>query len=165
MKNYLLLLLSVATISLASSCKSDGSGNTVEEDQDAIIQADASAEEQAEAILQHNESTTEALDDITQVENMVDVELKEVVVDEKKKAEEKKKILEEQLKKSPNKGKDCNDMLKEYEALVDKFLSGGGIKALNELSAWSNDPLFNTCKKDPNYKDKFKAIENKMEEE
>lgn len=164
MKNYIFLVLSFSMLILNCSCKSD-TNNTEDEDPNAIIQADASASEQAEAIMQQKENSAEALDEFTQVENIVDVKLEEVIVDEEKKAEEQKKILEEQLKKSPNKGKNCEDILKEYEDLVNKFLKGGGVKVLNELSLWTNDPLYNTCKKDPKYRDKFIAIENKMEEE
>lgn len=163
MTKYFFLLISVSMMTLLPSCKSDS--NTSIEDDDAIIQSDASPEEQAEAILQQKENETESLDSITQVENLVEVELEEVYVDKEKKAAEKKKILEEQLKKSPNKGKNCEDILKEYEELVNKFLQGGGANALSELAAWSNDPVFNTCKKDPNFKDRFMAIENKLEED
>jgi hypothetical protein len=163
MKRSFLLFLAISSLSLYTSCKSDSNVNT--EDSDNVIQSDASPEEQAEAILQQKENASEELNDVTQVENIVDVELEEVVVDKEKQAAEKKKILEEQLKQSPNKGKDCDDILKEYEELVNKFLGGGGAKALKELSAWSNDPLYNTCKKDPKYKDRFTAIENKMEED
>ena len=162
MNRYFLIVLGLF-ISI-SACKQDSpQGEAL--DPEGVIISDASAEEQAEAILENMEEKDEALDDIAQVENEVEVELEEVVVDEEKKAAEKKKILEEQLDNSPNKGKNCDDMLKEYEALVDKYLGGGGVSVLKELSEWTNDPLFNTCKNNPAYKDKFAAIEEKMNEE
>ena len=157
-----LFLITCFTFCLMA-CKQDVKSESL--DPEGVIQSDASTEEQAEAILENMEVQDSALEQIAQVENMVDIELEEVIVDEAKKAQEKKEILEAQLDKSPNKGKTCDDMLKEYEDLVNKYLSGGGVAALKELSSWSNDPLFNTCKKNPAFKDKFAAIEEKMEED
>lgn len=163
MKQIQLLSFLVCFTFCFVACKQDVKSEPL--DSEGVIQSDASTEEQAEAILENIEEQNAALEDIDQVENTVEVELEEVFVDEEKKAQEKKEILEAQLDKSPNKGKTCDDMLKEYEDLVNKYLNGGGVAALKELSSWSNDPLFNTCKKNPAYKDKFAAIEEKMEED
>ena len=79
--------------------------------------------------------------------------------------EERKKIIADQMKESPNKGKDCDAVLKDYEKLVNNILKDGFSKHLEEMNKWNNDPLYNACKKLEQYKAKFEALNEKMNED
>lgn len=142
------------------SCNSDGasSGEVTEE----------AVEELAEDFIEKQLAEAEAealanMDEETGVTNEVEVDMEEVSVDVAAKKEQKKEILKEQLKESPNLGKDCESILKEYETLVNQFIKGENVEGvIAQLTKWANDPLFNNCKKNAEYKDRFYDLEEKM---
>lgn len=157
MRNYILTLFAVSIFALIS-CNSDKS-SSVEE------MTEENVEEMAEDLLAQEMAALEeeASSDEEAVTNEVEVALDEVDVDEEAALEQKKEIKKEQLKASPNLGKDCESLLKEYEVMVDKYLKGedkDGV--LKQMAIWANDPIFNRCKKDDAFKDKFFELEEKM---
>ncbi len=154
-----LLLLAFFTSLILFSCKSDSvpAEEVTEEDVEKVAE-DLIAEQLAQA-----EAEAAALAEEETVANEVEVEMDEVNVDQAAKIEEKKEILKEQLKESPNLGKDCESLLKEYGELVDQYVKGENQDAvLAQLAKWSNDVIFNKCRKNPDYADKFYELEDRM---
>lgn len=90
-----------------------------------------------------------------------------VIVDEapKMKPESKKKrdsIIVQQLTESPFRGKSLEDIYAYYEAKVNDYLKTKNKKILTEIADFTNDPLFNVCRKSEAYKSKFRALEKKL---
>lgn len=158
MKNLIFYSLLFASC-LLISCKGDKVvAEEITEENVEDIAADLLEQELAMA-----EELDEDIPEDGAVSNEVEVEMEEVTIDKEKQREEKKAILKEQLKESPNLGKDCESILKEYEELVEKYVSGADKTAvLKKLEGWANDPIFNKCKKNPEYKDRFYDLEEKM---
>lgn len=163
MKN-LYLILGLFIIVGATSCKSD---NASTEEMTEEVKEEA-AEELAEDFVAKQLAEAEAaalaaMDENTGVKNEVEVKLEEVDVDKEAVIEQKKEILKEQLKESPNLGKDCESILKDYEKLVTQYVNGENEEGvLAQLAKWANDPVFNNCKKNAEYKDRFFELEEKM---
>ncbi len=152
MKKQLIFFCFLILIIGFSNCKSDKPSDASVEDiaEDYIAQQLAEAEAEA--------AMTEGA-----VGNEVEVDMKSVTVDQAKVIEQKKEILKEQLKESPNLGKDCESILEEYGKLVDQFVKGTDKdEVMKKLIEWANDPIFNKCKKNPEYKEKFYILESKM---
>ena len=161
MKTFIFSIALFMVLSLFA-CKSDNSADT-EDISDETVEAmvdDIIEEQMAEIELAENaDEQTKA----STVANEVEFELEEVKIDVEKKKAQKKEILSEQYKDSPNRGKDCDRIMKDYEALVNKYLKQEDVEGvLKELGTWANDPIYNRCKKDPAYKDKFYELEEKM---
>ncbi len=164
MKNCILLFALIATLSLGA-CKGDNASAETEEMTEEVIEekVESMAEEILVEELEIEDEVEENVSEEGAVANEVEVELEEVVVDKEKQREEKRAILKEQLKESPNLGKDCESILKDYTALVEKYISGVDQDAVvKQLAEWANDPLYNKCKKDPAYSDQFYDLEEKM---
>ncbi|WP_235299141.1 hypothetical protein [Portibacter marinus] len=145
---------------LFASCKTDQtqSNDEITEEKVEDLAEDLLAEELADVDGFESESAQGG-----GVGNEVEVKLEEVSVDQEKLIEQKREILKEQLKESPNLGKDCESILKEYAELVDKYVSGEDKDAvIKRLAEWANDPIYNKCKKDDAYKDRFYQLEEKM---
>lgn len=143
-----------------TSCKSDATSSTEEISEEKV-------EDMAEDLLEEELAMVEELEATEEPEgtvaNEVEVELEEVKVDREKELAQKREILKEQLKESPNLGKDCESILKEYSDLVDKYVSGEDKDAvIAQLAKWANDPIYNKCKKDDVYKDRFFELEERM---
>lgn len=158
MKKQFLFFVLVLCLGLIA-CGSDKTAKetVTEEDVEDI------AEDFLEKQLAEAEASVEATVEEETVANEVEFELEEVTVDKEAVLAQKKEILKEQLKASPNLGKDCDSIIKEYEELVAQYLKGENEGAvLTKLAEWANDPLFNNCKKNPDYKDKFFELEEKM---
>lgn len=89
------------------------------------------------------------------------------IVDEtpKMKPESKKKrdsIVVQQLTESPFRGKSTYEIFAVYEGKVNEYLKTKNKKILTEIADFSNDPLFNVCRKLEAYKSKFRALEKKL---
>jgi hypothetical protein len=83
----------------------------------------------------------------------------------KMKPESKKKrdsIVVQQLSSSPFRGKSFEEIYNFYEAKVNEYLKTKDKKILSEIADFSNDPLFNGCKKMDNFKNKFNELEKKL---
>ena len=83
----------------------------------------------------------------------------------KMKPESKKKrdsIVVQQLSSSTFRGKSFEEIYKFYEAKVNEYLKTKDKKILSEIADFSNDPLFNGCKKMDNFKNKFNELEKKL---
>lgn len=161
MRKLLFLLLFIPALAFFS-CASGGSDEAKDVSEQTV---DELAEQLVNETPVENIETGEEAEQSNEptIESEVEVELEEVVRDEKAEMEQKMEIKKEQLKSSPNLGKSCDDILKDYEDLVDKFLKDPTNETiLKQFADWANDPLFNKCKSDPAYADKFIAAEDKM---
>ena len=144
------------------ACKSDSSVDPEDISEEAVEEmVDDMIEEQMAEIEVPEDADEETK--ASTVANEVEFEMEEVKIDVEKKKAQKREILKEQYKDSPNLGKDCDSIMKDYEALVGKYLKQEDVEGvLKQLAIWANDPIFNKCKKDPAYKDKFFELEEKM---
>ncbi len=80
---------------------------------------------------------------------------------------DKAKVVEdikELVAESDNKGKTCETMYTEYEALINKLVKDKNNKnLLEELETWSNDIIFQQCKKrDILFSEKVDALSDKL---
>ena len=73
-------------------------------------------------------------------------------------------IKEEQIEKSPIKEKTCADIFEEYQTVVKAFIESGDEEKLKPLFEWSNDPFFNDCRANTDFKTKFDEWEEMMNE-
>ena len=167
MKNLslLFLLLSLAMV----ACKSDSQSDTSGSDSDGMIEDNSEIELKEEEKEELVKALVEEVEEEPVVEEVELTNLKDFDAEgAKQKAQEakeaRKEIVSEQIEKSVNKGKDCAQIAKEYEAVVNKFIETQDDSALDPLMEWANDPVFNACKKDAEFKKKIDALDAKMAE-
>ena len=155
MKNYFLAIFLI--IFVLCACKTDptddGEAPSVEE----LVEELMTPEQDSNSILVVVQPA-----EITGLE----LKLKKVEVDpkeQKRKEEKKKEILTDLIKDSPNIKKTCSEVLEEYEKIVKEYLAAKDKDAvLDKLIKWSNDPIYNNCKKQSAYKARFDQLEDEM---
>lgn len=91
---------------------------------------------------------------------------KNVIVESTKmKPESKKKrdsIVIQQVASSIFRGKSFDEIYQIYESKVNDYLKSKDKKVLQEIADFSNDPLFNGCKKLDQFKKRFNDLEKKL---
>jgi len=88
-----------------------------------------------------------------------------VIESSKMKPESKKKrdsIVIQQVASSLFRGKSFDEIYQIYESKVNDYLKSKDKKVLQEIADFSNDPLFNGCKKLDQFKKRFNDLEKKL---
>jgi len=88
-----------------------------------------------------------------------------VIESSKMKPESKKKrdsIVIQQVASSLFRGKSFDEIYQIYESKVNDYLKSKDKKVLQEIADFSNDPLFNGCKKLDQFKKRFNGLEKKL---
>jgi hypothetical protein len=76
---------------------------------------------------------------------------------------ERKAAIEEGIKKSILKEKTCEEIFGEYKEIAEQYLSTKDDKILLKLSAWTNDPIYMSCRKKGAFKAQFEELRKKVD--
>lgn len=159
MNPKIIMVVSIALISLILSCKNDtGLYNSAvkKEALDTILSN----------IIYSTDSTTFS-NAIHEDKSKPEVIINEVTgnaIDVKKVSINKDSISEligDRIKASFNKGKTCEDMFTEYEALIKAYISSEDDKVGIQIAEWIKDPLHLNCyKSNQEYKTKVDKLDD-----
>lgn len=122
---------------------------------------------------QTNTETTEEMTETVIQEStetlMPELDIDTLAVSEEEKAAimegeaERKIAIEEGIKKSVLKEKTCEEIFEEYKGVAEEYLSTKDDKILLKLSAWTNDPIYMSCRKAESFKVQFEELSAKID--
>lgn len=151
--NLLLLICAIVLFSCQQENKADSDMGAVENEKVEVEKSEVESEELYENLITEDLGNEEGKD-------------AGLIAEEKKHKEERKKIIDEQLKESKVAKEfkdDCEAIFEKYSKTVNKYISTQDESILDDIIHFINDPVFESCRKNEDYKDKFDAIDAKME--
>jgi len=89
-----------------------------------------------------------------------------IVAEQNKQVEERKEIIKEQLEKSKVVEEfkdDCEAIFNKYSETINRYVETNDETVLDEILHFINDPVFEGCRKNEKFKDKFDALDEKIE--
>lgn len=178
-----ILLVGLLSISLFSSCKSDGSSSSgsdveVNLDMDALENLDENSEENVKVEVEMDKPieaqqlakkmlTEKADKEIVEKAKVEDRNETKLVGKSQEQLEQEKKLklesTKELIEKSENKGKTCEQILEEQDGIVEEFIKSKDRKLIVKMVKLQNDPFFVECNKVETFKLEMDKIRDKLD--